>query len=151
MQVKTFYYLSLLLLSAIASANAANKLSDVKVKVFTSGIYPIQQSHLADEVYYLDSVEKLEESFLANLSPDPIQAEQQVRQVMNTAAWTQFETKLKTAYQGVIEGWKQGVMKIPAVVFEKQDPVFSSVIYGETDIGRAIERYRADLQQRGEN
>ncbi|WP_245155418.1 TIGR03757 family integrating conjugative element protein [Mannheimia haemolytica] len=109
----------------------------------------IQQSHLADEVYYLDSVEKLEDSFLANLSTDPVQAEQQVRQVMNTAAWTQFETKLKTAYQGVIEGWKQGVMKIPAVVFEKQNPAFSSVIYGESDIGRAIERYLADQQQGG--
>ncbi|GAB1672303.1 TIGR03757 family integrating conjugative element protein [Mannheimia haemolytica] len=149
MQAKTFYYLPLLLLSAMASASPANKPSDVTVKVFTSESYPIQQPHLADEVYYLDSVEKLEDSFLANLSTDPVQAEQQVRQVMNTAAWTQFETKLKTAYQGVIEGWKQGVMKIPAVVFEKQNPVFSSVIYGESDVGRAIERYLADQQQGG--
>ncbi|MFU2099397.1 TIGR03757 family integrating conjugative element protein [Mannheimia haemolytica] len=149
MQAKTFYYLPLLLLSAMASASPANKPSDVTVKVFTSESYPIQQSHLADEIYYLDSVEKLEDSFLANLSTDPVQAEQQVRQVMNTAAWTQFETKLKTAYQGVIEGWKQGVMKIPAVIFEKQNPAFSSVIYGESDIGRAIERYLADQQQGG--
>lgn len=149
MQAKTFYYLPLLLLSAMASASPANKPSDVTVKVFTSESYPIQQPHLTDEVYYLDSVEKLEDSFLANLSTDPVQAEQQVRQVMNTAAWTQFETKLKTAYQGVIEGWKQGVMKIPAVVFEKQNPTFSSVIYGESDVGRAIERYLADQQQGG--
>ncbi|MBF0786136.1 TIGR03757 family integrating conjugative element protein [Muribacter muris] len=150
MQAKTSFYIApLLLFSVVASANPANQLADIKVKVFTSQTYPIQQSHLADVVYHLDSVEKLEESFLPNLSTDPTQAEQQVRQVMKTTEWKQFETKLKIAYQGVIEGWKQGVMKIPAVVFETSNPAYSSVIYGETDVGKAIVLYRDDLLKRG--
>lgn len=147
MQTKFHYLLPLLLFSAVSGANSQNPLSDVKVKVFTSSAYPIYQSHLADAIYHLDSVEKLEDSFLPNLSSDPKQAEQQVRQLMHTEEWKQFETKLKTAYQGVIEGWKLGVMKIPAVVFEMPDPTLSSVIYGESDVGRAIERYRAMQQE----
>lgn len=147
MQTKFHYVVPLLLLPAIASSNSQNPLSDVKVKVFTSSAYPVYQAHLAEAIYHLDGVEKLEESFLTNLSTNPKHAEQQVRQVMHTAEWKAFETKLKTAYQGVIEGWRQGVMKIPAVVFEMPDPTLSSVIYGESDVGKAIERYQA--MQRG--
>lgn len=150
MRIKTSCYLaSLLLFPSVASANSESSLSDTIVKVFTSEAYTIQQPHLANGVYHLDSVEKLEESFLTHLPTDPIQAEQYVRQVMNTPEWKQFEGKLKTSYQDVIEGWKQGVMKIPAVVFEKSDPTRSSVIYGETDVGKAIERYLEDLKQQG--
>lgn len=148
MQTKSHYLLPLLLFSAVAGANSQNGLGpNINVTVFTGQVYPIQQPQLADRIYYLDGVERLEESFLTNLSTDPKQAEQQVRQVMHTTEWQQFETKLKTAYQGVIAGWKQGIMKIPAVLFESQDE--TAVIYGETNIANAIERYKLDLRQRG--
>lgn len=148
MQTKFHTLIPLLLFSAVAGANTQNGLGqNITVTVFTGQAYPIQQQQLADHVYHLDSVENLEESFLTNLSTNPAQAEQQVRQVMHTAEWKQFETKLKTAYQGVIAGWKQGIMKIPAVLFESQDE--TAVIYGETNIANAIERYKLDLRQRG--
>lgn len=140
--------ISILSLPVVTIANPA-ALNNVIVKVFTTQFYPIQQAQYANAVYHLDSVENLENSFLTNLPTNPQQAEQQVRQVMQTSEWRQFENRLKTAYQDVIEGWKLGVMKVPAVVFEPLNPADSTVIYGETDVGRAIERYRADLQQRG--
>lgn len=148
MQTKSYCTALLLLLSSVVEANSQNGLGgNITVTVFTGQAYPIQQPQLADHIYHLDSVERLEESFLTNLSADPKQAEQQVRQVMHTAEWKQFETKLKAAYQGVIAGWKQGIMKIPAVLFESQDE--TAVIYGETNVANAIERYKLDLQQRG--
>lgn len=148
MQAKSIYLAPLLLFSAMAGASPQHGLSGVSVKVFTQQHYPIQQAQYADAVYHLDKVENLEESFLTNLSGDPVQAEQQVRQVMNTPLWQQFETKLRTAYQDVIEGWKLGVMKIPAVVFETDNPEENAVIYGETNVAKAIELYKADLLQR---
>ncbi|AGK01959.1 TPA: conjugal transfer protein [Mannheimia haemolytica] len=60
MQAKTFYYLPLLLLSAMASASPANKPSDVTVKVFTSESYPKVFPHSGDWATHSDSFSNTE-------------------------------------------------------------------------------------------
>lgn len=147
MQHKTLF-LTTLLISTAVGANPV-KQDNVIVTLFTAQQYAAQQTHLANHIYYLDSVERLEERFLPNLSTDPMQAEQQVRQIIGGPEWKQFETELRAAYQGVIAGWTKGIMKIPAVLFESATE--TAVIYGETDVAKAIERYRADQQQRGQS
>lgn len=135
--------LPFILSSITAGANPHNGLQNVTVSVFTSLYYPIQHAQLADKIYALDRVEQIEEAFQPNIPIEPQQAEQYVKQVMNTPVWQQFEQELKTAYNGVTSGWKLGVMKIPAIVFERVHPTDTAVIYGETDVAKAIEYYRS--------
>ncbi len=73
--------------------------------------YPIQNSQLASQVYYLDQVENFEEEISRNLSKSPEIAEREIRAFFNSADWKAQEEQLKDAYQGVISGWQNGIKK----------------------------------------
>lgn len=135
-------YHKYLALACLSSAVCAKPLpADTTISVFTTQHYPIQQSELANHVYFLDAVENLEEDATKFLNEHLDIAEKQAKQWLGAQEGKVFEQQLKLAYEGVITGWKQGIMKIPAVLFERQgkDPV---VIYGQTHVGKAIETYQ---------
>lgn len=114
--------------------------------VYTTKMYPIQNSQLATQVYYLDQVENFEEEISQNLSKSPEIAEQEIRTFFNSTDWKAQEQQLKDAYQGVISGWQNGIKKVPAVFFDNQlsSP---SVIYGMTDVQKALDEWHKWVQR----
>lgn len=117
----------------------------IEVTAYTTSYYPIRNAQLASHVYRLDDVENLEERLSAQLSANPQIAEQQIRQKMQTADWKNTEQALAQAYIGVTEGWKNGIAKVPAILFTNKDTGQSAVIYGEADVSRAIQRYQQTI------
>lgn len=118
--------------------------------VYTTKMYPIQNSQLASQIYYLDQVENFEESISRNLSKSPEIAEQEMRAFFNSADWKAQEQQLKDTYQGVISGWQNGIKKVPAVFFD--NPQSSpSVIYGTTDVQKALDEWHKWVKQQGES
>ncbi|MES1136222.1 TIGR03757 family integrating conjugative element protein [Mannheimia haemolytica] len=118
--------------------------------VYTTKMYPIQNSQLASQVYYLDQVENFEEEISRNLSKSPEIAEREIRAFFNSADWKAQEEQLKDAYQGVISGWQNGIKKVPAVFLIICNPS-PSVIYGMTDIQKALDEWHKWVQQHGES
>lgn len=110
------------------------------ITVFTTQFYPIKQAQLAQQVYYLDAVDTLEES-TSKLFKQPAQAEIVAKQWLHSNEGKQFQQVLQQAYEGVIAGWKLGVMKVPAIVFNPNSPT-PTVIYGETNVQKALNTYR---------
>lgn len=138
-----YYIIVTGLLSTIAQAQP-------NIIVYTTKMYPIQNSQLASQIYYLDQVENLEESISRNLSKSPEIAEQEIRAFLNSADWKNQEQQLKDAYQGVISGWQNGIKKVPAVFFD--NPQSSpSVVYGTTDVQKALDEWHKWIKQQGES
>lgn len=134
--------LSLLLLPSLW----ANPLpQNVEIMVFTTQNYPIQGATLTNHIYYLDAVENLEETTGELFGTDIESATVKAKEWLKSRDGVLFQRKLQQAYIGVTEGWKLGVMKIPAVVFQKSARP-PEVIYGVTDVNKAIQIYTKDLE-----
>ena len=73
----------------------------------------------------------LEAELSTNLPADPSKAHAIVQQRLTPA----LSARLTQAHQDVADAWSMGVTRIPAVVVDRK-----YVIYGETDIKRALER-----------
>ncbi|HDX1003767.1 TPA: TIGR03757 family integrating conjugative element protein [Pasteurella multocida] len=116
--------------------------SSVMVTVYTTQNYPIKNTNLADYIYQLDAVEIIEEQISQSLGQDPLIAEKQAKRLMQDKSWMNFQNQLIQAYHGVTKGWKNGIMKVPAIVFNEDSPN-PSVIYGEQDVAKAISLYKS--------
>ncbi|OOF55897.1 integrating conjugative element protein [Rodentibacter genomosp. 2] len=114
----------------------------IEVNAYTTSYYPIKNRQLATHIYHLDQVELLEEQLSHYLSTNPQTAETQIRQKMSSSEWKQTEQALAEAYIGVTEGWKNGITKVPAILFTHPETRQSAVIYGETDIAKALQFYQ---------
>lgn len=135
-------YYTFLVSTLISSAVLATSLpTDVKISVFTTQNYSIQHTELATHLYYLDAVENLEENATQFLSEKIELAEQQAKKWLSSSEGKKFEQQLQQAYTGITEGWKHGVMKVPAILFQSQGKE-DAVIYGQTDVAKAIQTYQ---------
>lgn len=135
----------LLFLSLFPSMVVANILpTDVVITVFTTKHYVIEHSEFAHHIYYLDSVENLEEKTaqLFGQNTTPAIAAKRAKQWLLSNEGKHFQQELQQAYIGVIEGWKMGIMKVPAIIFKQDTEVDIDVVYGITDIRQAIQLYR---------
>lgn len=109
------YRLIFLFLSLFSLASVANALpKDVSVSVFTTKHYAISHGELANNIYYLDAVENLEEKTtqLFDQTLAPSMAVQRAKQWLLSNEGKHFQQELQQAYIGVIEGWKMGIMKV---------------------------------------
>ena len=107
------------------------------ITVYSTQDYPIIHAELASHVYLLDQVEQWENQMSRQLSANPNIAIQQAMQIFQSAAWKPAEERLKQSYQGIISGWQNGIKKVPAILFQYPGAE-NSVIYGETDVDKAI-------------
>lgn len=126
--------LSLLLSPTIC---AEQTLPNVKISVFSTLAYPIQNLSLAHVVYQLDGVEQWEEQFSQTLSTHPEQAEQQAKALFHSPDAQNSLKELQHQYQGVILGWQNGIRKVPAILFESQH-LEKAVVYGVNDVQQAL-------------
>lgn len=81
------------------------------------------------QIIYLDAPDIIQKQLFNDLSPDPKQAEQQVRSIIQSADWQQKQQQITQAYQGVLHAYTLKLAKYPAVVFDDR-----YVVYGTTDV-----------------
>ena len=111
-----------------------------QVWVVTDSHHPVRTS-AGVRLIELDAPARLNAELASSLPRDPAQAAVIARQRL-AARDTEIEHRLADAYQGIIDAWTLGVAKVPAVVVDR-----AYVIYGETDVDRAvakIDQYRSN-------
>ncbi|MDR2450362.1 MAG: TIGR03757 family integrating conjugative element protein [Candidatus Accumulibacter sp.] len=126
-----FRFLSVLFLAAFSSFAAAD------VLVVTDRAHPVQASPGA-RVIELDLPARIEMALSSGLPSDPGRAEEIARQRVRDR---ELQRRLFVAWQGLAEARSLSVTKVPAVVVDRR-----YVVYGETDVSRAlarIETYRS--------
>lgn len=82
----------------------------------------------------LDQAERIEAALSADLPADPAQAAAIVRQRLEQGG-ADLGQRLASAHQDVLDAWRLGIVRIPAVVVERR-----YVVYGEPDVARALAR-----------
>jgi integrating conjugative element protein (TIGR03757 family) len=112
----------------------ASNAAAADVLVFTDSRHPLQATADA-RVIELDRPLRIEAELSAGLHTDPDRAVEIARQRLHDP---DLHRRLQTAYQGVVDARSLNVAKIPAVVVDRR-----YVVYGESDISRAIARIDA--------
>lgn len=138
------HYLFFIFIALLSQGLYAHQTPEqINLIVYTSNNYPIHHKELADKIYFLDAVELLEDKLSTQLDLDPTIAEAQAKQFMLSNEFKQIEREIIRAYEGITEGWRMGVMKIPAIVFQPQQTPYQNakIIYGENDVSKAIGIY----------
>ena len=125
-----------LLLSLSCGIYAIQSLpQDMQLLVFTTQHYPItgMQSYPVT-LYYIDSVDNLEQSPTFQLSSNPQQAEQQAHALIRSPEFKQYENQLKQAYTGLSQAFYLGVKKVPFNTSSLADTqmVFDALFANET-------------------
>src|SRR5690606_27992006 len=101
------------------------------VLVFTDHRHPVYAPDSVP-VTHLDATAEIERELSSELPADPQQAAVIARQRLHGGG-ADFQARLATTYQGVVNAWSLGVTKIPAVVVDGR-----YVIYGDADVSRAV-------------
>ena len=120
-----------------------------QIIVYTTDYYPILRVDLAQQVYYVDSVEKWEDNISKSLNLNPNQVEQEAQNLFKQPQWQQQEQQLKLAYEGVLNGWQNGIKKVPAILFQASG-YEDSVIYGEQNVAVALTIWQRYYGQQSE-
>jgi integrating conjugative element protein (TIGR03757 family) len=121
---------------ALCALAAATSVMAEDVRVFTDRLHPIE-APAGVRVVELDAAARIETALAADLSSDPARAAAIVQQRLQDGG-AALQRRLAEAYQGVTDAWSLSVTKIPAVVVDRR-----YVIYGETDVARALARIEA--------
>jgi integrating conjugative element protein (TIGR03757 family) len=106
------------------------------VFVVTDSRHPVQ-APAGVRVIELDQPARIEAELAAHLPADPGKAAVLVRQRLRSGGEA-LQRRIGHAYQGVADAWGLGIAKIPAVVVDRR-----YVVYGETDVARAVARIDA--------
>ena len=113
--------------------------------VASTTIYTDSNTHLLNkkdsQIIYLDAPNIIQKQLFNDLSPDPKQAEQQVRSIIQSAGWQQKQQQITQAYQGDIHAYAIKLAKYPAVVFDDR-----YVVYGTTDVVLAEKHFTEFLE-----
>lgn len=117
--------LSALCLSASACAGTV---------IYTDSSNPVDSPSPDVPVVYLDAPERVQTDIFGALPANPVLAEKQARDVVNSPAFASQQQVLAGAYQGLMKAWSLGLTKYPAVVFDDK-----WVVYGTTDVSVAMQ------------
>lgn len=100
--------------------------------VYTDSQHPPVNLTPDTQVVWLDGPDRLLTQFFGALPADPVQAEAQVRAVLQSPDWQAHQQQIAGAYRGIVYARELGVAKFPAVVFDD-----TAVVYGTADVARA--------------
>lgn len=101
--------------------------------VYTDSQHPPVNLTPDTQVVWLDGPDRLQTQFFGALPDDPVQAEAQVRAVLQSPDWQAHQQQIAEAYRGIVHARELGVAKFPAVVFDETE-----VVYGTADVARAF-------------
>lgn len=102
--------------------------SQAAMVVYTDHAHPPAGVTGDTSVVWLDAPEQLQQSLFGSLSSVPKEAERQAQAVIHSAGWQQKQIELAQAYRGLLQAWRLGLEKFPAVV---SDDLY--VVYGTAD------------------
>lgn len=103
------------------------------VVVVTDSHYPVKTMG-GERLIELDEASRIEAELSAQLPADAEQASAIVKGRLDKGG-ADLQRRAASAYQGVADAWSLGITTIPAVVVDQR-----YVVYGETDVARAIAR-----------
>lgn len=126
-------HLACVLTVAFCYFAAATDVLAAEVWVVTDRMHPFK-THLDVRIIELDAPARAEAELAAQLPSDPRQAAAIVQQRLKSGG-ADLHRRLAVAYQCVIEAWSLGIVKLPAIVVDRQ-----YVVYGELDVDRAVSR-----------
>ncbi|ECW0109296.1 TPA: TIGR03757 family integrating conjugative element protein [Salmonella enterica subsp. enterica serovar Typhimurium] len=106
--------------------------------VYTDHVHPPAGVTGDIRVVWLDAPEQLQQSLFGALSSDPKEAERRAQAVIHSAGWQQKQIELARAYQGLLQAWRLGLDKYPAVVSDNR-----YVVYGTADVVVADSLFRS--------
>jgi integrating conjugative element protein (TIGR03757 family) len=119
-----------------------------RIEVFTTTEIPVAGNPLAVspeigiQTYELDGIQTFENRLSHDLPTDPKQARKIALQRFQS--WDETtKTQLQQAAMGLAKAMQYGIDRYPAIVFDGR-----AVVYGLTDLGTALDRYRAWRQGR---
>lgn len=119
-------------LGAVAAAPA----SAAEVVVYTIQSIAVNAPDEAT-VVNLDTAAAIEAELSAELPTDPARAVAVARERLRQGG-NDLQRSLASAYEQIAEAWSLGVATLPAVVVDRR-----YVVYGETDLAKAIARIEA--------
>lgn len=113
----------------------ASSLAQAEAWVITDQEHPVSAPAPSTRIILLDDQQRLEEKLSTQLTADPSQVTATIQHYLSTPPGKRLLTDLVHAQQGITDAWSLGIEKIPAVVVDRR-----YVIYGETDVAKAVER-----------
>jgi integrating conjugative element protein (TIGR03757 family) len=126
-----------------AASAAAEKVTPIRIEVFTAGdrpIWPPASDDIASlppiELYEIDGVTRLEAELSDGLADNPETARRLVQERFGQIDGSRLDVARRSA-AGLINAAEYGVDRYPAIVFDG-----NAVVYGVTDIGKALRQYR---------
>jgi len=108
------------------------------ILVFTDTQHTVYHTPPNAKIIYLDKAQRLENDISEGLPVNTAQAAAVAKQRL---ANRQFQQELAHAYQGIVNAYALGVIKIPAVVVANR-----YVIYGQPDIQQALNDIRQYME-----
>ncbi|MFF0901084.1 TIGR03757 family integrating conjugative element protein [Proteus mirabilis] len=118
--------------------------------LYTTHNEALPQTGIPFEVVYLDTPERLLDETLLQQGGELSEANaMQIIAFLQSPLWQAKEQALHRAYQGIVQAWRLGVERLPAVVVDEQ-----WVVYGTTDIEQAvgqIQQYREQQEAGGQS
>jgi len=121
------YYLAAAVCVLMVSAHV----QAADVLAFTDQRHPVD-APAGVRVIHLDAARGIKTELASGLPADPQQAAAIIRQRLDDGG-NDFQARLATAYQGVVDAWNLGITKIPAIVVDER-----YVVYGDADVSRAL-------------
>lgn len=113
---------ALLFVSALFAADIA---------VATDSQHPVQVP-IGVRLIELDQPARIKTELSAHLPTDPMRGAALVQRRLKDGG-NALQTRIGTAYQGVVDAWSLGIITIPAVVVDQR-----YVVYGEPDVAKAV-------------
>jgi integrating conjugative element protein (TIGR03757 family) len=101
------------------------------ILVITDSQHPVQVP-ISARLIELDQPARIKAELAAHLPVDPARSAALVQRRLKDGG-NALQTRIGTAYQGVVDAWSLGVVTIPAVVVDQR-----YVVYGEPDVAKAV-------------
>jgi integrating conjugative element protein (TIGR03757 family) len=109
------------------------------ILVITDSQHPVQVP-ISARLIELDQPARIKAELAAHLPVDPARSAALVQRRLKDGG-NALQTRIGTAYQGVVDAWSLGVVTIPAVVVDQR-----YVVYGEPDVAKAVVLIEAHLR-----
>ncbi|EPA95361.1 TIGR03757 family integrating conjugative element protein [Pseudomonas mandelii] len=101
------------------------------ILVITDSQHPVKVP-ISARLIELDQPARIKAELGAHLPTDPTRGAALVQRRLKDGG-NALQTRIGTAYQGVVDAWSLGIVTIPAVVVDQR-----YVVYGEPDVAKAV-------------
>lgn len=129
------------MLFALSATVKASPLPNVEIYGFTTEHYPLKHSDQLDELYFIDKMKNTMNEVYGNLPNTEEKALQELAKRKASPDWQQKIEAVKTSTTDLVTAWSKGIKRTPAILFVPQGKR-PQVIYGETDVSKAIHLFK---------